>query len=175
MTHEQVAHFHALGFLQYKQLFSLKEMRVFSDAFDEVMSRERGGGPPPGPEDQRQQVTPFSTTTQRCSTPCWMMTAFDMLMGEDFIFLQSEGLLHTGGSRWHHDARGPEGIFSMRAAIYLDPLNPSDGCLDIIPGSHFADFGDALKGAERRRWIRRNLGRYRHAAGIFSRSILTQK
>ena len=153
MTHEQVAHFHALGFLQCRQLFSREEMGTLSAAFDAAMSRARGGAPAPGPGDARQQVAPFFDYDPEVFYPLLdddrLVTVFAMLMGEDFIFLQSEGLLHTAGSRWHHDARGPEGIFSMRAAIYLDPLRPGDGCLDVIPGSHFMDFGDALKDTKR--------------------------
>ena len=33
----------------------------------------------------------------------------------------------------------------MRAAIYLDPLGPNDGCLNVIPGSHFKGFREAPK------------------------------
>ena len=69
---------------------------------------------------------------------------FEGLMGEDFILTLSEGIIHTGGSGWHHDAYAPEGYFSMRAAIYLDPLGPEDGCLTVIPGSHFKEFGEAV-------------------------------
>ena len=54
------------------------------------------------------------------------------LMGEDFILVATEGIIHTGGSPWHHDACAPEGLFSMRAAIYLDPLGPNDGCLSVL-------------------------------------------
>ena len=53
------------------------------------------------------------------------------MMGEDFIFTVSEGILHTGGTPWHHDACAPDGFFSMRAAIYLDTLGPDDGCLNV--------------------------------------------
>ena len=32
----------------------------------------------------------------------------------------------------------------MRAAIYLDSLGPEDGCLNVIPGSHFKEFRETL-------------------------------
>ena len=148
MTPQQVAHFHTLGFVQCRKLFSPREMRTLSDAFDAAMSRARGGAPPPGPGDKRQQVAPFFDHDPQAFYPLLdderLVTAFETLMGDDFILLESEGLLHTEGSRWHHDARAPTGLFSMRAAIYLDPLEPGDGCLDIIPGSHFLEFGEAL-------------------------------
>ena len=154
MTREQATHFHALGFLQCRELFSAEEMRTLSAAFDAAMSRARGGAPAPGAGDKRQQVAPFFDYDPDVFYPLLdddrLVSAFETLMGEDFIFLQSEGIIHTGGSRWHHDARAPEGFFSMRAAIYLDRLQPGDGCLDVIPGSHFKDFGDALTDARER-------------------------
>ena len=38
----------------------------------------------------------------------------------------------------------PEGMFSMRAAIYLDELSDTDGCLNVIAGSHHASFSAKL-------------------------------
>ncbi len=148
MTPQQVAHFQTLGFLQCPRLFSPPEMSALSDAFDAAMRRERGGAPAPGPGDRRQQVASFFDLDPEAFYPLLdderLVNVFETLLGEDFILLESEGLLHTEGSRWHHDARAPTGLFSMRAAIYLDRLGPGDGCLDIIPGSHFLEFGEAL-------------------------------
>jgi len=149
MTREQIAHFQTLGFLQCKQLFSPGEMQPLSAAFDAAMSTARGGAPPPGPGEKRQQVIPLFDYNPDIFYPLLdddrIVGVFETLMGEDFIFTLSEGILHTGGSPWHHDARAPEGFFSMRAALYLDPLGPVDGCLNVVPGSHFHEFGDALK------------------------------
>ena len=148
MTQEQVTHFQTLGFLQCKQLLSPTEMQTLSDAFDAAMSRARGGAPEPGSGEQRQQVIPFFDYDPGVFYPLLdderIGEVFETLMGGDFIFTLSEGILHTGGSRWHHDACAPEGFFSMRAAIYLDPLGPDDGCLNVIPGSHFKEFREAL-------------------------------
>ena len=38
----------------------------------------------------------------------------------------------------------PEGMFSMRAAIYLDDLTDEEGCLNVIAGSHHALFSQQL-------------------------------
>ena len=40
-------------------------------------------------------------------------------MGDDFRITVTEGLIHAGGSGWHHDNVAREGYFTMRAAIYL--------------------------------------------------------
>ena len=149
LTREQATRFQTLGFVQCKQLFSPQEMRTLSDAFDAAMSTARGGAPPPESGEKRQQVVPFFDYNPEVFYPLLdddrLVRVFETLLGEDFILLLSEGILHTGGSEWHHDARAPEGFFSMRAAIYLDRLEPGDGCLDVIPGSHFKRFGNALK------------------------------
>ena len=38
----------------------------------------------------------------------------------------------------------PEGMFSMRAAIYLDDLTDEEGALNVIAGSHHALFSQQL-------------------------------
>ncbi len=149
MTQEQTTHFETLGFLQCKGLFAADEMRILADAFDAAMVRARDGAPPPAAGEKRQQVVPFFDYDSDAFYPLLdddrIMDVFETLMGDDFIFTLSEGIIHTGGSRWHHDALAPEGFFSMRAALYLDSLGPDDGCLSVIPGSHHSAFGMAIK------------------------------
>ena len=148
MTPEQVHHFQTLGFLQCKQLLSPEETATISTAFDAAMERARKGAPIPKAGEKRQQVVPFFDYDPDAFYPLLdderIVDVFESLMGEDFTFTVSEGLIHTGGSRWHHNTNAPDGIFSMRAAIYLDTLGPDDGCLNVIPGSHFTEFREAL-------------------------------
>lgn len=156
LTEEQKNHFQTLGFLLCKQLLSVEEMRVISDAFDRAMRQARGGAAEPelernaqGYSVKRQQVVPFFDYDPEAFYPLLdhekIMGVFEDLMGEDFLLTLSEGIIHAGGSRWHHDSVAPEGFLTMRAAIYLDPLGPDDGCLSVIPGSHFTEFREALK------------------------------
>ncbi len=148
MTQEEIRHFQTLGFVLYKGFLSTDETKKFSAAFDAAMEKARGGAPAPKPGQQRQQVAPFFDFDSDVFYPLLdderIIGVFEALMGDDFILTVSEGILHTGGSRWHHDACAPEGFFSMRAAIYLDSLGPEDGCLNVIPGSHFKEFREAL-------------------------------
>ena len=49
---------------------------------------------------------------------------------------------------WHSDVLGnpdrdPD-FFQIKVAIYLDELNADSGSLNVIPGSHFPAFGQAL-------------------------------
>lgn len=155
MTQEQIHHFQTLGFLHCKGLLSSSEMSSLSIALDAAMRKARSGAPEPelrqneqGYSAVRQQVVPFFDYDPEAFYPLLdderIADVFETLMGDDFILTLSEGIIHAGGTRWHHDAVAPEGFFSMRAAIYLDPLGPEDGCLSVIPGSHFKEFREAL-------------------------------
>ena len=159
---ERVTHFHTFGFLLCKQMFSGEEMEVLSDAFDTAMKTARGNAAEPelrqdgrGYSVVRQQVNntippfiPFFDYAPDVFYPLLdderIVSVFRNLMGDDFRITVTEGLIHAGGSGWHHDNVAREGYFTMRAAIYLDPLGPEDGCLSVIPGSHFTQFRDAL-------------------------------
>ncbi len=159
---EWVTHFRTFGFLLCKQMFSGEEMEALSDAFDAAMKTARGDAPEPdlrqddrGYSAIRQQVNntippfiPFFDYAPDVFYPLLdderIVSVFRNLMGDDFRITVTEGLIHAGGSGWHHDNVAREGYFTMRAAIYLDPLGPEDGCLSVIPGSHFTQFRDAL-------------------------------
>lgn len=159
---EWVTHFRTFGFLMCKQMFSVEEMKVLSDAFDAAMKRARGDALEPelrkdarGYSAVRQQVNntmapyiPFFDYAPEVFYPLLdderIVSIFRNLMGDDFRITVTEGLIHAGGSGWHHDNVTREGYFTMRAAIYLDSLGPEDGCLSVIPGSHFTQFREAL-------------------------------
>jgi hypothetical protein len=155
LTPEQIRHFHTFGFLVCRRLFTPKEMDTLSTAFDAAMRTARGGAAEPDLEQdargfsaKRQQIVPFFDYDPESFYPLLdderLVSAFEALMGPDYILTLSEGIIHAGGSGWHHDAVAPEGIFTMRAALYLDPLGPDDGCLSVIPGSHFMEFRTTL-------------------------------
>src|ERR1044072_7037490 len=61
--------------------------------------------------------------------------------------MHTAGIVHPAGVRWHTDLVAPEGLITMRAALYLDSLGPDDGCLSVIPGSHWKQFREELKGS----------------------------
>ena len=148
MRAEQINFFQTFGFSFCKQLLSAGEIADLSRAFDGAMEKARGGAPRPQPGEKRQQIIPFFDYNPEAFYPLLddprIIDPFAQLLGDDFILTLSEGIIHTGGSDWHHDAYAPDGFFSMRAAIYLDPLEPEDGCLTVIPGSHFQEFRDRI-------------------------------
>ena len=148
MSPEQIDHFRTFGFLHCKQLLAAGEIEALCSAFDRGMARARQGAPAPKAGEKRQQVVPFFDYHPEAFYPLLddprIIETFAQLMGEDFILTLSEGILHTSGTGWHHDACAPDGLFSMRAAIYLDALGPDEGCLSVIPGSHFEEFRQAI-------------------------------
>ena len=162
MTEQQVNHFHTLGFLQCRQFITPEETEAISKAFDAAMKKGRGGAEEPeltqddhGNSKVRQQINstippnlPFFDLDPDAFYPLLEDERFDdvfrTLLGDDYIVSVSEGIIHAGGSGWHHDNVAPEGYFTMRAHMYLDKLGPNDGCLSVIPGSHHTPFRDAL-------------------------------
>ena len=155
LTSEQIQQFQTLGFVVCRQLFSVTEIETLSTAFDAAMRVARGGAAEPqleqdarGYSAKRQQIVPFFDYDPDTFYPLLdderLCSAFEALMGPDYILTLSEGIIHAGGSGWHHDATAPEGIFTMRVALYLDPLGPDDGCLSVLPGSQFKEYRTAL-------------------------------
>jgi hypothetical protein len=131
-------------------------MQTISTAFDRAMRKARGDAATPelvqdaqGYSKKRQQVVPFFDYDPEIFFPLLddarFMDIFEELLGKDFIFTLSEGIIHVGGSGWHTDAVAPDGLFTMRAALYLDPLGPEDGCLSVIPGSHCTEYREKLQ------------------------------
>ena len=147
MTGRVALGFRTFGFTHCPRLLSPTEMGALSSAFDAAM--ERAERHRPTPSGERRQVVPFFDYDPDAFYPLLdderLVDVFETLLGEDFILTATEGIIHAGGSPWHRDACAPEGMFSMRAAIYLDPLGPADGCLSVIPGSHFTPFREALE------------------------------
>ena len=147
MNREEALRFRTFGFLHCRQMLSPREIDALSAAFDLAMAKAERHRPTPSGE--RQQVVPFFDYDPDAFYPLLddrrLVGVFDTLLGEDFILTATEGISHVGGSPWHRDACAPEGMSSMRAAIYLDPLGPDDGCLSVIPGSHFTPFREALE------------------------------
>ena len=148
MTSEEISFFNTFGFFLSSQLLTGAEMDQLSGAFDRAMDKARDGAPIPVSGQKRQQVVPFFDYDPDTFYPLLdderILEPFAALLGEDFLLTLSEGIIHTGGSGWHHDACAPDGLTTMRAAIYLDPLGPEDGCLNVIPGSHCREFREHL-------------------------------
>ena len=122
MTSEEISFFNTFGFFLSSQLLPGAEMDQLSGAFDRAMDKARDGAPIPVSGQKRQQVIPFFDYDPDTFYPLLdderIIEPFAALLGEDFLLTLSEGIIHTGGSGWHHDACAPDGLTTMRAAIY---------------------------------------------------------
>ena len=161
MTEEKFNYFHTFGFVVYKQMLTPDETESISDAFDASMLNARGGEDfgltqdESGNSKRRQQINfhispkiAFFDYAPDVFYPLLdderFVDVFRALLGDDYIMAVSEGIIHAGGTGWHHDNVAEGDFFTMRAHLYLDKLGPEDGCLSVIPGSHFAPYREAL-------------------------------
>ncbi len=56
---------------------------------------------------------------------------------------RAKGVQYQGATAWHRDTDLP--VRSIGFLAYLEPLTAADGALCVLPGSHGAAFGDALR------------------------------
>lgn len=56
---------------------------------------------------------------------------------------RAKGVRYSGNSQWHVDSTFP--ISSVGFAAYLEPLGAENGALRLLPGSHRAEFRDAIR------------------------------
>ncbi len=70
------------------------------------------------------------------------------LLGDDCLAMTpGEGFVAASDSIWHTDSRAPAGFTSIKLAFYLDPVDAASGCLNVIPGSHHADYSAQIRTA----------------------------
>lgn len=65
------------------------------------------------------------------------------LLGGPVLPTRAKGVRYSGDSPWHVDSSSP--IASVGLAAYLEPLGAETGALRVLPGSHRAEHGDALR------------------------------
>ena len=106
-------------------------------------------GPTPGPDtvlqrnwDNLQDHSPFIQSLLEDER---FAGAAGQLLGGPAVFFSSHSNLYSSDrSPWHpdHDQAHPR---SLKLALYIgEPLTSSTGALRVVPGSHTAEFGDAL-------------------------------
>lgn len=146
LTSDQIMFFNVFGFLVLKQLFSSQEMNTITNAFSDVMQRERAGHEFTG--DQRQAVfgcVEMHPELMSLIDENRIYDPIEQLLGPDFLYWSSDGNLYVGDTSWHPDAH--EGDFNysrIKIAFYLDHVSKDTGCLRVIPGSHQSQFHTEL-------------------------------
>ena len=140
LTEQQKHEFETFGFLFLKDLIPSDEMHAYIDAFDDTMTKANGGVPWQR-TPQNHYVIPFyrhnPAVYHRLLDDERISEAVEDLLGEDFVFLTSEGHRRRGGTGWHHDSLAPEGLTHLKVVFYLQPVRADTGCLRVLPGTHF--------------------------------------
>lgn len=65
------------------------------------------------------------------------------LLGGPVLPTRAKGVRYSGDTPWHVDSTSPAA--SVGFAAYLEPLGAADGALRVLPGSHRAQLGDAIR------------------------------
>jgi hypothetical protein len=55
---------------------------------------------------------------------------------------RAKATTYCGSTTWHRDSESS--VKSVGFLFYLEPLNPENGALRVLPGSHWTDFASAL-------------------------------
>ena len=151
LTDAQVAHFQTFGFLVLRNAFSTAEMDEIRDHFDEVMAADRDGAPFDGAKtqtvlwfvEQHPELAPLAED-DRIHGP------IGQLLGEDFIWVLSDGNLYVGDTQWHggygqSEERSTALSKHIKVAIYPDAVTRETGALRVIPGSHITEYQEHLQ------------------------------
>lgn len=138
MSPQQIGFFDTFGFVAFPGLISDRIGQVMDDF--EAVWELHGGGHDGHPHDgkQRSCIVPFIDQNERLCTlldDSRILGIARALLGVDFNYMGSDGNYYVGDTQWHSDGWHPD-LTHIKLAIYLDPLNKSNGCLRVIPGSH---------------------------------------
>ncbi|MDE2846665.1 MAG: phytanoyl-CoA dioxygenase family protein [Gemmatimonadota bacterium] len=150
LTKEQLAFMETFGYLGFPGLLK-DRIDEITGAFEAIWA-ERGGGHDGKPHDgtARSCIVPFIDQHPVLSSlidDLRVNGIFSSLLGDDFVYLGSDGNFYVDDTRWHSDTdwsgkmRGAPPRIYYKMAFYLDPLTRESGALRVIPGSH--RWGDA--------------------------------
>ena len=137
LTSDQMAHFHAFGFLVLRQLLTPSEVAEMKREVDQIMTEQRGGSP--FDPTEAQEVQPFFERRPFLAQLVEDDRIYSLgedLCGPDFILDGTEGSLRVGDTLWHGGSSLYEQLLEIKIAFYVDPLTKDTGCLRVIPGSH---------------------------------------
>ena len=158
LTEQQLAFVDTFGYLGFPGLLKDRIDEII-DAFESVWT-ERGGGHDGRPHDgtARSCIVPFIDQHPVLSSLIddpRVNGIFSSLLGDDFVYLVSDGNFYVSDTNWHSDTdwsgkmRGKPPRIYFKMAFYLDPLTRDSGALRVIPGSH--RYGDAYAEALERK------------------------
>ena len=142
----QKSYFDTFGFLFLKNLFTQNEIMRMASASEKIFELNEDVD-----KNGAQQIVPFidrSTELTRFILDPRIYQVVTNLLGEDFLWVASEGNLTTKTyHEWHPDRTGTQNQIEfkrLKVMFYLNPVTKDTGCLRIIPGSHHYYFHKEL-------------------------------
>ena len=112
-----------------RQAFDRQETDAIVNEFDRLMTSDRQGQPFGGEKRQSlygiAELSPLLTDMVADDR---IYGTIETLLGEDFLWLCSEGQLYVEDTQWHPDGTRLD-YRPMKVSLYLDSLTAATGCL----------------------------------------------
>ncbi|MDD9949201.1 MAG: phytanoyl-CoA dioxygenase family protein [candidate division Zixibacteria bacterium] len=150
LTEDQIHQFRVFGFIVLRQVFDTGEIEKLGRLADEIWTAELGHTP----EGEEQVSTAPFLELRSATLPLIeddrLYTPMTQLLGQDMMWMGSEGVRGTMTRRphhhWHADRPGPSelGYLRIKIMMYLDPMRKDAGAFRVIPGSHRSPFHEEL-------------------------------
>jgi Phytanoyl-CoA dioxygenase (PhyH) len=151
LSEQQATYFKAFGFLKIPGLFASDIERIRS-GFEEVFASETPEVLDPAnpyhhrrneryPRETRTMIRQFvdkSGDLQWLRNDARVLGVARSLLGDQFVYAESDGNLFNCDVYWHIDVYGATSSAEhIKLSFYLDALRKDTGALRVIPGSHF--------------------------------------
>ena len=139
LTPQQLNFMETFGFLHFPGLLE-DRIEAVIEAFEGVWAGH-GGGHDGRPHDgtARSCIVPFAGQSEYLSSLLddpRIDGILGSLLGDDYVYLGSDGNYYVGDTGWHSDGGWPRPIVYYKIAFYLDRLTRDSGAIRVIPGSH---------------------------------------
>ncbi|MCF6473400.1 phytanoyl-CoA dioxygenase family protein [Nonomuraea sp. MG754425] len=148
VTATDIDHFRVFGYVHVRHALSddfftalAKEIRTtLAQAFVLDQSNEEALGRAGFYLPMMGERTPVSR--ELCVDP-GLLDVAERLLGAFPLLKPAKGILYEDASGWHADTFDRH-LSAVKVAVYLDPLNETNGALRVIPGSHMEPFSSEL-------------------------------
>lgn len=145
LTHQELSLFNVFGFLRLRNLFSADEVVAFRREAIHILNDDAVSHPYDGTE--RQQIQGFvehSDQLRSLITEPRVLLPARQILGEDLIWIGSDGNRYVGDTGWHPDGSSAD-LRRVKFAFYLETLTASSGALRVVPGSHEGTLHERLR------------------------------
>ncbi len=131
------------GFVVIRRFFHAAPL---ADEIDRVMRRAFVSQQVADYNGIRFQYVPMMTTETPASLSLLDAAGAlaEAVLGGPVLPTRAKGIRYVGNSPWHRDSESP--IMSVGFIAYCESLNAETGALRVLPGSHYGEYGDAIRG-----------------------------